>query len=218
MIDRIETAIIERVRALSTAGVLGYRYKTLETYPVDWDEYIEEKGAGLPAPAAWCTFAGWRQRDGEDPRGFNVVATFGLVVMAQNLRNETATRHGGPDRSREPGSFQLAVDAAVLLHGQDFDLPIDSISIGALRIVPRLPAWKERKVSMLALELITGFRVNALSEGGQAQLADFQTFHANWDIKPFGNVDADDDEEGRQIPADETADATDHVTLETEAP
>ena len=42
-----------------------------------------------------------------------------------------------------------------------------------------------------------------------ASLNDFATFHVNWDIPVFGNVLT-------PLPADETADATDHITLETE--
>jgi len=42
-----------------------------------------------------------------------------------------------------------------------------------------------------------------------ANLGDFKTFHADWDIPPFGNVLP-------PLPADATADATDHVTLETD--
>lgn len=40
---------------------------------------------------------------------------------------------------------------------------------------------------------------------------DFRTFHANWDIPPHGNVLA-------PLPADATADATDHVTIPGGAP
>lgn len=217
MMASIENAMLAQLKAASDAGVLGYRYKTLESYPVDWDEYISEKGAGLPAPAAWATFAGWRPVEREDMGSSRVILTFGLVVMAQNLRGETATRHGGPDQAREPGSYRMAFDAAALLQGRDFNLPIDSLKIGQLRFVPRLPAWKERKVSMLALELISGCAIEAIqlpAEGGE--LGDFETFHANWDIPPFGNVDGDAEAEGIQIPADDTADATDHVELETE--
>jgi phage gp37-like protein len=216
MMDRIENGILARLKAASDAGVLGYRYKTLETYPVDWDDYIDEKGAGLPAPAAWATFAGWRPRDREDIGSSSIIATFGLVVLAQNLRGETATRHGGPDQDREPGSYLMVMHAAALLAGQDFGLPIGSLEIGALRFVPRLPAWKERKVSMLALELITGFNIEGLDLDGE--LANFATFHANWDIRPFGGVDADAEAEGVQLPADDEADATDHVELEISEP
>ncbi len=221
MMDVIEQAIIAHLKAASDGGLLGYRYGALDSYPVDWDAYLKEKQAGMKAPAAWVTFAGWRPKDGDDAGSFSVTATFGLIVMAENVRQgETPSRHGGPDPSKEPGSYRLAMDAAALLHGRDFGLPIDSISIGALRFVQRLPAWGERKVSMLALELITGFSQQALpgGPGSEELLDDFATFHANWDIPPFGNVDADEDEPGVQIPADATADATDHVELEIEEP
>ena len=142
--------------------------------------------------------------------------SFGLVVMAENRRpDETATRHGGPNPAAEPGSYQLATDAALLLKGQDLGLPMDGIEIGALHFVPRLPAWKERKVSMLALELSTKVSLATLEPGAGA-LDDFAAFHANWDLPPHGNVDGDPDAAGVQIPADATADATDHVQLETQ--
>lgn len=37
-------------------------------------------------------------------------------------------------------------------------------------------------------------------------VGDFRTFHANWDVPPHGNV-------LMPLPADDTADATDHVTI-----
>jgi len=40
-----------------------------------------------------------------------------------------------------------------------------------------------------------------------AGLDDFEVFHANWDVRPFAGITS--------IPADDTADATDTVTLET---
>jgi len=43
------------------------------------------------------------------------------------------------------------------------------------------------------------------------EIGDFRTFHANWDIPPHGNVLA-------PLPADATADATDHVTIPGGAP
>jgi len=214
MIDQIEKAIVARLRAAGDQDVLGYKYRTLETYPEEWDEYLKEKAGGIAAPAAWVTFAGWRPAETEDRGRGRLILTFGLVVMAENVRGETATRHGGPQAAVEPGSYRLATDAAQLLAGQDLGLPIDSIEIGALRIVRRLAAWKERKVSMLALELKTGFTFLG-SNFGEEGFADFEAFHANWDVAPFGNVDGSADP-GTQIPADGSADATDHVILETD--
>lgn len=216
MIEQIENGIIARLRGASAAGALGYRYQTLETYPEEWDEYLKEKGAGIRAPAAWVVFAGFRARETEDSGRGDVAATFGLVVMAENARGETQTRHGGPNAASEPGSYRLAMDAAALLTGQDFGLPIDSISIGGLNIVRRMAALKERKVSMLALELRTGFSFSA-SGFGEDAFGDLRAFHANWDVEPFGGVDADSAAAGVQLPADAQADATDHLILESEA-
>lgn len=211
MIAAIENAILARLRAASDADVLGYKYRTLETYPAEWDVYLKDKGP-IAAPAAWVTFAGWRRLPDSADQRPRVRLSFGLVVMAENARNETAQRHGGPIVS-EPGSYQLAEDAAALLGGHSLGLDIGGLAIGSLNIVGRLPAIKERPVSMLALELTSDV---SASDGsfGEAALGDFETFHANWDIPPHGGIDADLVEPGIQIPDDDNADATDTVTLE----
>ena len=56
MIAAIETAILARLKAASDAEVLGYRLKTLETYPDEWDQYLKDKGP-INAPAEWVTFS-----------------------------------------------------------------------------------------------------------------------------------------------------------------
>lgn len=212
MIAAIENAILARLRAASDADVLGYHYRTLETYPDDWDVYLKDDGKVINAPAAWVTFAGWRRIDGEDdwPK---IRLMFGLVVMAENRRNETATRHGGPVPA-EPGSYQLAWDACSLLTGQSLGLDIDGLKVGSLHVVARLAALKERKVSMLAQELTTDIFVDGMPDWGADDIGEFRTFHANWDIPPFGGIDADPDAAGIQIPDDAHADATDHIELE----
>lgn len=212
MIGAIENAILARLKAASDGDVLGYKYRTLETYPAEWDEYLKEKGP-IAAPAAWATFAGWRRIESDDNRP-RVRLSFGVVVMAENARNETATRHGGPIEA-EPGSYQMAEDAAALLAGRSLGLDIGAIKVGSLNIVSRLKALQERKVSMLALELTTDVLATDGSFG-EEPLDDFAAFHANWDIPPHGGIDADLVEPGIQIPDDDNADATDHVTLETE--
>ena len=211
MIAAIENAIIARLRAASDADVLGYRFRTLETYPDNWDEYLKEKGE-IRAPAAWVTNAGWRRVPSDDGRA-RIDLTFGVVVMAENARNETATRHGGPIAA-EPGSYQLIEDVAALLGGHDLGLDIGGLRIGSLQFVARLAALKERKVSMLALELATEVAAPESIQFGPGTIDDFTDFHANWDIPPHGGVDADPAEAGVQLPADDQADATDHIVLE----
>jgi phage gp37-like protein len=207
MIGAIENAILAELKAYGDGDALGYKYRTLETFPEDWSQYLQDK-AVLNAPAAWVVFAG-ASKVGGSPAQPVLRFTFGLVVMAENARNETATRHGGPGTG-EPGSFQLAEDAITILAGSELGLDIGSIEVRALRVVNRLDAAKARKVSMLAIELTTDCMLFGVDREPGA-LPDFEAFHANWDVPPFGNVLL-------PLPADATADATDHVTLETTTP
>src|SRR3546814_18789138 len=109
-IAQIENAILARLKAFADAGVLGYTWGTLESYPVDWDEYFKEK-TQWKSPAAWVSFLGWGQSDSLGPGTVRMAASFGLVVAAANKRNETAqrseARRGGQEgvstcRSRGP--------------------------------------------------------------------------------------------------------------------
>jgi len=220
VIAAIENAIIARLKAAGDAGVLGYQYRTLESYPADWDAYLREKV--IRAPAAWAVFAGMQRGETVGFGGLRAEAHFGLVVMAENARNETAQRHGGPSLA-EPGSYQLAMDAIALLQGQDLGLPIDAIEVRGCHVVRTMEIVKDRKVAMLALELVTSISIQAASTGLPADtaapgaLGDFKTFHADWDVPPFGGIDADPAAEGVQLPDDAHADAVDHVSLETDA-
>lgn len=211
MIADIELRMLEVLRQAGDTGVLGYRYRTLETYPEDWDEYLKDKGP-IHAPGAWVTFAGWRRRDESRDERPLVELMFGLVVLAENARGETATRHGGPQAAAEPGSYRLIEDAAALLMDNSLGLDIGGLAIGGLRFVRKLPALRERKVSMLALELST--EVYLTCEQFGSALDEFATFHVNWDIPPFGGIDADPDAPGIQIPDDAGADATDHIEVQ----
>lgn len=213
MIGAIENAMLGRLKAAADAEVLGYRYGSLETYPVDWDDLLKETRGELVPPAAWVIFGGW-SRSSSTGKAIRLPAMFGVVVMAENKRNESTRRHGDPVNPLIPGSYQMALDVVALLNGEDFGLDIDTLQVGACRLVRPPEALKQRKVSMYFIEFYTAFAPGDRSEA-IPNLGDFETFHANWDIPAFGNVDADEEEEGPQIPADETADATDHVTLET---
>lgn len=211
MIGTVENALLARLRAASDGDVLGYRYATLETYPENWDAYLKDKVA-LRAPAAWVVFGGWGSPVGE--RSLPLLpATFGLVVMAENQRNEQATRHGDPADPRVPGSYQMVVDAVSLFAGHDLGLPIGALTVGTCRHVRPPAALAERKVSMLALELRTTFQVEPSSVSGA--IADFTHFHADWDIPPIGAGRDGTPVGGRPWsgPDPDNADAADDLTL-----
>jgi hypothetical protein len=64
-------------------------------------------------------------------------------------------------------------------------------------------------LSVYGVELTVGFETE--TEDFVSGLNDFETFHVNWDVPPIGNVSA-------PLPTDDTADATDTITLETQEP
>lgn len=182
---------------------LGYKYQILESYPEDWGEYFEDDKLAVRAPAAWITFDGFTEGEEQSGGSDRFKASFWLVVAAKNLRNETATRHGG---SGEPGSYQLILDAVALFSGQMLGLDIDRIKVPQVREVARTAGMRKRKLSLYALRLETAMTIEPLSIDG-GNLAPFETFHANWDIPAFGGI-------GPVLPDDADADATDNLTLE----
>lgn len=215
MIGAIENAMLARLKAAADAGALGYAWRMLDTYPEDWDELFKNKGA-INTPAAWATFGGISSLRMEDSGGWRAIATFGLVVAAQNLRNETATRHGHRNQAGElvePGSYQLMVDAIGLLGDNDFGLDIEPLEVVQAVQVATGTIANLRNISMWATEFRTAFHIPELTFDADGNLADFEIFHANWDVPPFGGVDADPGQAGVQLPADAQADATDHVEL-----
>ena len=132
--------------------------------------------------------------------------------MAENARNETFTRHGD---ANVPGSYQLLEDAIALFVRSDLGLDIDALELVSVRTVRPPEAIAERKVSMYAIELRTALP-SALVDP-VADLGDFETFHVDWDIPPFGKpvpIDAEPSTPGIQLPDDMHADAVDHVILE----
>ena len=206
----IENAILARLKAAGEADVLGYRFRTLDTYPADFDIYLKEKIKGdRPFPAAWVVFGGWRAPT--DDGGLQAPAVFMVVVAAQNLRNEQARRHGAG--AAEVGSYQLMLDVAGLIHGQHLGLDIGRLELGPCRSVRPTQIILERQLSLYALEFTTRMPI-AVSGFPAPALDDFEPFNVNWDVPPFGGVDGDDEAEGVQLPADETADATDRLELE----
>lgn len=218
MIAAIELGMVGVLKAAGTNGVLGYKYRTHETYPADWDDYFREK-TDWKAPGVWSVFAGATSLELMGDGSILIDgAQFGLVVAAENLRNEQATRHGGPDPDAEPGSYQLMLDALRLLGGNPLDLPIKGLVPRRVALVRPSTLMLERKASLIAIWFETSFTLCPLDP--DADLADFVRLHLDWDVPPFGGVDGDLDTDGIQLPAPASgpgsADASDHLILPQE--
>lgn len=186
MIAAIENAIGAALVAAGSGGQLGYRYATVDTYPDDFDAYLKDKKGALRFPAAWAVFLGLS--DGEDDAAgeWNGEARFALVVAAQNLRNETASRQGDPvSPEAVPGSYQLAEDAVRVLQRNDLSLPLlRPIVATGMRLVARTPEIRSQNLSLMAVELRCTMPIGAFA----AEPGDFAQLHVDWDVPPLGNV------------------------------
>lgn len=202
MFGELENAVTARLKKASDLKVLGYKFGTLETYPADWDAYLGTKV--LTFPAAWTTFGGMTEIEPVS-QGAYVELHFGIVVAAQNQRNETATRQGVPGIPGEPGSYQLVKDVIALIMGNNLGLDwAERCRFHAVKFVQSTPKIRELGLSMMAVGFKT--RTSLMSENinltdefeGDLELVDVQ-----WDIPPFTNPK----------PADWTPDAEDKISL-----
>ncbi len=188
MIGAVENALVQVLESAGDQDVLGYRYRTLDSYPDDFDAYLKEKGQ-LRTPAAWAVFLGLDQgSDNKDGSGWNGRGRFALVVAAQNLRNETATRQGGPDRASEPGSYQLAIDATRLLSRNALE-PLDLVSpveVNGMRLVARTKEMRDQLLSLMAIDLSCELAFGNFTDG---EMGDFAQMHVDWDVPELGNVE-----------------------------
>lgn len=211
MIGALENQMLDRLKAGASSGRLGYAWKTCESYPADWDGFFKEKRQINP-PGVWIGFAGTQKISLLGSGMMQIDAVFGLTVIASNLRNEQARRHGVPGAG-EVGSYQLIIDALSLLINWRPASGTRAITAGRLRHVRPGEVLTEMKASMMAVELFASFEAPTLPAQLDApDLADFERFHANWDVQPFGGIDASA-QAGVQLPDDGHADATDHVEL-----
>jgi phage gp37-like protein len=215
MIVATELGMLARLKAVADTGVTGFAWRTLTTYPDDWDAYL---GADVEirCPAAWVVFAGWTAAERTEAGDLHVTASFGLMIADENLRPaEQYQRHGGPNIAKEPGSYRLAIAAVTSLSGQSLGLPmVQPLEVGQLRPVRPSEAMRKRKFSMYAAEFTCVLPL-ALVGDGAIDPADLETLHVNWDIPPFDSPDAIDADPapGRQLPDDAHADATDIISL-----
>lgn len=203
MIAAIELAVLALLRDAGDGGMLGYRFKTLDSYPEEWDEYLKAKRPS-DFPAAWIVFAGLD--NGADGEGVTRArASFGVLVAARNLRNETATRHGG-GKPGEPGSYQLLEDVVRLLSGQRLHEDADPFVFRRARFANALRVDGQLQLSAIAAEFTCEI---ALGQYSLEQPADFALLHADWDFGPFGDLAA-----ALPLAAPDAADAIDLETAQ----
>ncbi len=187
-IGDIELGMIERLRAAGNgdAGVLGYSFEGLETYPDDWQAYWDNTSAQLRKyPAAWVTFAGASNvAEGSDVPSLR--GTFGLIVGAKSLRNQVAARLGA--KGSQVGSMQLAQDAARLLHGHRLGLDMGALSLIDMQFVSLTERQRQLGLSLIALRFSTRFDIDPTYFEPEAEfIGEFNQLITSWDIPPIIN-------------------------------
>lgn len=191
MIGTVELAIVDVLRQAggNQGGPLGYSYRSFDTFPDEFDEYLRDNPQ-LKLPACWAVFLGLIDGDDlGDDAGWSGRARFALVVAAQNLRNEEDSRHGD---TASPGSYQLAVDAIRLLSRNDLSAfedglleMVEPVKVRSARLVARTEAMKKQRISLVAIELECVLPFGAFGDDP----GDFAQLHVDWDIPPLGNVE-----------------------------
>ncbi|MBI1262951.1 MAG: DUF1834 family protein [Rhizobiales bacterium] len=205
MIGLVENAILARMKAASDAGVLGYKYRALESWGGQFAD-DDQLNKLIQYPAAYVAYLG-STPSGETGAYDQQTARFAVMLASQNVRNEAATRHGA---AGEVGVYQMIIDAQGLLKRQDFGLDISGLSLGPVR--PLFSGKLEtRRISVFAVEFTTIYSDAPDIDAQIEELDDFSTFHVNWDLPPLGNVAP-----ANELPDDENADATSTQTFKEE--
>jgi len=204
MIGVVENAILARLKAASDEGIIPYAYRTLQTWPKNFDEYLSSQV--IQYPACWAVFGGAHKTERLASGLWRVHCVFGVVVAAENLRNEQARRHGGS--ASEPGSYQLAVDALQILASQTLGLDIRALEPSSILPVETADIPKVKQLSIYAVSFDTA--IDFATPPGK-ELGDFNRLHINWDPAPYGHVDRD-----QPLPQDAAAIASDSIQINGE--
>lgn len=177
----IENAIIERLKAASTAGLLGYAWRTVDSLPTDLDERLAEYIKALPA--AWVIWNGWRKASDHGDGTSRIEHQLTVVVAAANLRNERAQRHGA---GGDVGAYQLVADATALLMGQRFGLPIGPLVPGDCRPLYTAAEQGKRRAALYAIGFTAAGEIAPMSWPliATPEIGEFETFDVAWDLPP----------------------------------
>lgn len=204
LIGTIEDAIISRIKAAHDDGTLGYTLRKIDTYGGEFAEAIER--AAKKFPAVICVYNGdtldlQRSTQVTDVRIYNFI----LFCCAVSLRNESATRKGAGGRV---GSYQLADDMRALFR----EVSLPGFDAEPVRVISVRSVMNDKPAGQLASIYAVDLQLTVFAEDAPdtASLDRFAAFHANWDIPAFR------DDIQSPLPADDKADATDHVILPQE--
>lgn len=199
MIGALEQAMIDRVKAASDSGALGYKIRVVDSYA---DQLTPDniKRAAQNFPAVLFVFLGEPKPQAAPNGGERRRPRFAAFVCQENRRNERSGRRGAEGKV---GSYQMAEDVKTLMFNQTLGLDLNEpIKGGAVRSMSN-----SEHLSIYAIEFECEFDWNP-NVADVDSLDDFSTFHADWDLPPHGNVSS-------PLPTDQ-ADASDTVTnLET---
>ncbi|MBK67920.1 MAG: hypothetical protein CMP22_07290 [Rickettsiales bacterium] len=202
MIGQIENEIVKYINTLNDAGVLGYKIRVIKTYSGELRS--QKDRAGLKDfPAIWLAFDGAAPVH-ETSSYIKLKARFMLLVAAENLRNEKAARHGA---AGDVGAYQLCEDMMGVLHGKtpgslECVGKIDRMSIRPLSV----DDTRNGRLAIYGLPFEIDFQVKKSSPENDDQ-NQLSAIHTNWDLPPNYDV-------GPDLPDDENADATSHITGE----
>lgn len=199
MISQIEDGIIAHIKAAQDNGSLGYTLKKLGSYGGEFAEGLKKAVIGFPAVLVIFGGATLVEQSGSRMK---YSARWMIMVAAKNLRNEAKARKGSGDKV---GSYQMAEDIINLIGNKRLGLDISYIRIEAIRSLANDLAGQDL-ASVYGIELSTTFEMD--NSANPDDLDDFAILHNNWDLPPHGNVIP-------PLPSDETADATDHIEMET---
>lgn len=163
IITAVELAIVDRL----TRG-LGKMVSEVKTYGGEFDD-DELDEVVRRFPAAWVTFGGIKRTESMDTsrEKWLAEAVFVVMVGARNLRNEEASRHGGPNRS-EVGTNLLVSAVRKLLTMQDMGLPIRELRPSAVRTLFNTRVRADA-MSVFACEFRTAWREESLFLGAYPQ-------------------------------------------------
>lgn len=184
---QVETAMLERLSAASSANVLGYSLRTVESLPIDIDERLKEVVNDFPA--AWTVFGGWTVKTDRSGGGAVVEARYSVICAAQNLRSERAARFG---EASDVGSYQMVWDVIGLLLGNDLGLPVGPLVLGPCQNLYAGKTQADLKLSLFGVTFTTTFAIDAQPADvlDSQALGDFSTFAVDW-IAPNGGDDTD---------------------------